>query len=174
MKHVITTTLLLATNMAIAQQPGILENSSTWMRNKIETAKKSLEPKPIDPYALIAGAWKDKVQLTSKSAKPPTVKDPFAYSWIGAIEGRIDQQGSMYFTLGNGCRFTGSAQPFASDTMWSIEGRFEFCPMTTLNRVLTGRVSSKKNRIYIWLTTPAMTSDPQLNIELRTTLLNRI
>ncbi len=165
----------LCLSATLASATSIFEDIGTWLQGKTEAVKATQANRPEELNKLIAGHWSDKVQIVVSD--PNTKKgepDRHAYTWIGNITGSVDNTGKMMFLMENGCRFQGEVLTFASDDTWSVEGFLEFCPVKSLNRKVIGRLVNKNKRIFFSVYQTVITPDPQVKIQIRTTLLSRV
>ena len=170
--------LAIAISFALLAQAGhsqtIVNDSTNLIRKNLDKAKTSMADRPADLNSLIAGDWHDKVQVKVKSNNlKPSQQDKYLFSWIGDIFVHIEHNGKISFSMSNGCKYNGDYTTFASDTTWSVEGQFENCQISTLNRRIIGRIIQKNKKIFLNLTQTGVTIDPQVTITIRTTFLSR-
>jgi hypothetical protein len=171
------TILLIASILSfcsIANSQSVFDEPTKWLKSKTETAKSNLSDRPVDVNSAAAGNWRGKTQVTvASNIINPKLADKYEYNWIGDINVNLQNTGDISFLLGNGCRYIGKFVTFASDATWSVEGQFENCSISTLNRRIIGRIIKKNNNIFLNLTQTGVTIDPQVKISIRTTMLSQ-
>ena len=97
------------------------------------------KPRELHPTLTpIIGNWKGAALLKSSSKKPEFRQ--FNQEWKGGVTGGIYKDGKIKFRLENGCYFESQITPYASETTWSFQATFQFCPYNHYNQVMTGRL----------------------------------
>lgn len=154
---------LLATSGTVLAQVTVPKNN---LNGITDFMKNSQKPKPeIGPFKNIIGQWITNGTITSTTTE--SAYRDYVYAWKGQILGAVNEEGKFRFRADNGCEIVGSAVPFASDTMWSIETETQNCPIKHLNQRMVGRISREGQTITLKVEDPPFAMGRHVAYELK-------